>query len=64
MTPRAVKPVSPEMRAALCVDQLAGDPHAGLVRRVNELYAAARAGSHSQDHGQARERARAEGRPG
>jgi multiple sugar transport system substrate-binding protein len=43
---------------------LAGEPHAGLVRRVNELYAAARAGSHSQGHGQAPERARAEGRPG
>ncbi len=38
---------------------LSGEPHAGLVRQVNELYAAARAGFHSQDHG----RARAEGRP-
>jgi multiple sugar transport system substrate-binding protein len=40
---------------------LAGEPHAGLVRRVNELYAAARASSsqdHARDHG-----ARAEGRP-
>jgi multiple sugar transport system substrate-binding protein len=38
---------------------LAGQPHARLVRQVNELYAAAWAGSGSQDHG----RARAEGRP-
>ena len=43
---------------------LAGEPHAGLVRRVNELYAAAWAGVHSQDHARPRERARAEGRPG
>jgi multiple sugar transport system substrate-binding protein len=43
---------------------LAGEPHAGLVRRVNELYAAARAGVRSQDHVRPRERARTEGRPG
>ena len=39
---------------------LAGEPHAGLVRRLNELYAAARPVSRSMEHG----RARAEGRPG
>ena len=43
---------------------LAGEPHGGLVRRVNELYEAARAGSHSLGRGQARGRARAEGWPG
>jgi multiple sugar transport system substrate-binding protein len=42
---------------------LAGDPHAGLVRRVNELYAEARAGAHAPDHGRAYGRAGAEGRP-
>jgi multiple sugar transport system substrate-binding protein len=45
---------------------LAGQPHARLVRQVNELYAAARAGfhaqDHAQDHGQARGQARTEGR--
>ncbi len=39
---------------------LAGEPHARLVRRVNELYAAARAGSSPRPDG----RARAEGKPG
>jgi multiple sugar transport system substrate-binding protein len=38
---------------------LAGDPHAGLVRRVNQLYAEARAGVRAPDRG----RAGAEGRP-
>jgi multiple sugar transport system substrate-binding protein len=38
---------------------LAGEPHAGLVWRVNELYASARAGFHSSAHVQAR----AEGKP-
>jgi multiple sugar transport system substrate-binding protein len=42
---------------------LAGDPHAGLVRQVNELYVQARAGVPAQDHGRACGRAGAEGRP-
>jgi multiple sugar transport system substrate-binding protein len=42
---------------------LAGDPHAGLVRRVNELYAEARAGVCAPDHGRPCGRAGAEGRP-
>jgi multiple sugar transport system substrate-binding protein len=42
---------------------LAGDPHAGLVRRVNELYAETRAGVPSSDHGRAYGRAGAEGGP-
>jgi multiple sugar transport system substrate-binding protein len=57
----------PEFQAAasavLRKGLLAGEPHAGLVRRVNELHAAARAGGRAQDHGRVCGRARAEGRP-
>jgi multiple sugar transport system substrate-binding protein len=42
---------------------LAGQPHARLVRRVNDLYAAARAGARAQAGGRDRGQARVEGRP-
>jgi multiple sugar transport system substrate-binding protein len=42
---------------------LAGQPHARLVRRVNDLYAAARSGAHAQAGGRDHGQARAEGRP-